>query len=126
MRWIVLICLLILFCLISCTTPAQRYPTETFHRTTADGRAIVMYGAPYAEVCVAIGEVACDGNDRCELEFFARCNPLGRDGIVETPTLVRWDATWAACLGAARAFVNYRGRTKIPACAELTPGWVTP
>lgn len=108
----------------ACTTAdTDAYPTIAFNRTFADGRTIVVYGAYSSDVCQTIADAACE-SERCRLEFFARCNPLGRDGIIESPTLEGWDALWAPCLSSAADLTDYTGEKQLARCATLTPFWL--
>lgn len=108
----------------ACGDDANPYPTVTFHDRTVDGRAVVTYGAYAGDVCEAIAAAACE-SQRCNLEYFARCNPIGRDGVIAYTRLVRWDDAWAVCLDAAAraAGAGYTGKDAIAACAPLAPFW---
>lgn len=107
----------------ACGDDASPYPTATFHERTADGREVVTYGAFAGDVCEAIAAAACT-SQRCTLEYFARCNPIGRDGVIAYTTIGAWDAAWSTCLDAtARAGDTYDGRLQIRGCESLAPFW---
>lgn len=108
----------------ACGDDAHPYPTVTFHERTADGRTVATFGGYAGDVCEAIAAAACD-SQRCILEYFARCNPIGRDGVIAYTSVDRWDAAWSTCLAAASASAaaGYAGKDAIGGCDPLTPFW---
>ena len=110
--------------LAACTDGGPRYPTEVRH-VMHDGRDVALYGASTGDVCEAVGAAAC-ATDRCKLEHYARCNPVGAGGLVEAPALEPWDELWRVCLDAAeREGATYSGKRQLAACATLTPFWTS-
>lgn len=103
----------------ACGDNADGYPTH--ERRQPDGRT--TWGARVGDVCEAIAIAACD-TQRCQLEYFARCNPYGSDGLVEGASLEAWDDAWSVCLaGAADVGALFSGKVQVDGCARLTPYW---
>lgn len=103
---------------VACGDNADGYPTH--ERRQSDGKT--TWGARIGDVCEAIVIAACE-SQRCQLEYFARCNPHGGDGLVEATTLELWDDLWAGCLDGAAGLVGFTGKTQVPGCERLTPYW---
>jgi hypothetical protein len=108
--------------LAACTDDGPAYPTDIRH-VNHNGRDAALYGAEIGDVCEVVGAAACT-SDRCRLEHYARCNPLGASGRIEAPALESWDELWTDCLAAAdRQGATYSGQHQIAGCERLTPFW---
>jgi hypothetical protein len=120
----ILILALLALSAAACGDDANPYPTEARQTRLADGSIVEVYGATTGDVCEAMADIACD-TGRCRLDFYARCNPSARGGLVEVAQLELWDKLWSDCLATVERLDGYRGLVQPAGCERLTPFWST-
>lgn len=106
---------------------SQPYPVDYRLAETDGGRRQVwIIGADMADVCDAIADRTCSGDDvrpGCRARVLERCIPAG-GARLEYANDEAYHRDWWACLGAITSSPRPRwGTTRPRACVPLTPFW---